>query len=366
MKICLDMRYGVESGGSAYIKNLVPALLDLGREHRFFAVVGARQQLPFLDRFEKVVRSTGDSNLNYMLWTLTALPVELKRLGIDLYHGMKNPGPYLNPVRSIHTMHSVLRDKAAGFPATLSARLFIALYGEPILRKIDRFIAVSGFVRDNLVNTYGVPGSIIDVIPHGVDPRFRRMTEAETSAALAPLALRRYVLSVGNVLPVKNHITGVRAFARLAPRHPDVDYVIAGSLSNPEADRVRAEIARLGLERRVRLPGMVKSDQLVALLNGAEVLVVPSLTEGFSVAIMEAMACGLPAVVSRRGGLAEVAAETFVDDPFDDAAFASGVERLLSDPALRAEASRRALAFAAKFTWEKSAESHLDSYERAR
>jgi glycosyltransferase involved in cell wall biosynthesis len=366
MKICLDMRYGVESGGSAYIKNLVPALLDQGRQHRFFAVVNSRQDFPFLERFEDVVRSDGAGNLNYMTWTLSRLPSELRRLGIDLYHGMKNPGPYFNPVRSIHTMHSVLRDKAAGFPATFAARMFIAVYGAPILKKIDRFIAVSGFVRDNLVNAHGVPSEIIDVIPHGVDPRFRRLPEGEIAAALIPLNLRRYVLSVGNVLPVKNHLTAVRAFARLAAQFPDVDHVIAGDLSDPYASRVKAEIARLGLEKRVRLLGMVKADDLVMLLNGAEVLLFPSLTEGFSVAIMEAMACGLPGVISRKGGLAEVEAEVFVDDPFDDAAFAAGVGGLLSDPARRAAASRRALDFAARFTWGKSAESHLASYERAR
>jgi len=365
MKICLDLRYKTESGGSSYIKNVVPALLSQGREHRFIGVITAGQQFPHIDAFEKVLVCPSNDDLTYMGWTMLRLPSLLREERVDLYHGMKLPGPFKNPVPTIHTMHSVLRDKVAGFPSTFKAKAFIAVYGQPILKHLHRFIAVSGFVRADLMKSHGIPADRIDVVPHGVSPRFRRLTLDAVRVDLLRFSLRRYVLSVGNVFPVKNHLTALRAFARLAPSHPELDFAIAGGLQDAYAGRVRAEIASLGLGNRVKLLGMLSPEDLVSVLNGAELLLFPSLTEGFGIAVLEAMACGVPVVSSRAGALGELAATAFVDDPMDDAGFAAEAGRLLSDPVHRGEAAERSAQAASRFTWENSAREHLASYERA-
>ncbi len=358
MKICLDLRYKTESGASVYIKNIVPALLSSGSGHRFFGVISAGQTLPFLDSLEKVVVCPSNDDLTYMAWTLLHLPGLLRDIGADLYHGMKLPGPWHNPVRSIHTMHSVLRDKVAGFPSTMSAKVFNAVYGAPILKHLDRFIAVSEFVRNDLITNHHIPGERIDVIPHGLDSRFKRLPRAAGSP-------RRYVMCIGNVFPVKNHLTAVRAFARIASRHPDVDLLIAGALQDAYANRVRAEIKRSGLTARVKLLGLVPVNELIPLLNGSELVLFPSMTEGFGFAVLEAMACGVPTVISRIAALAELEPTLFVDNPLDDAAFAAQAEKLLADPALRVVASDRAVEAASRYTWKQSADGHLASYAKA-
>src|SRR5581483_12254576 len=101
MKICLDVRFRMESGASAYIRELVPALLQRRSPHRFFAVRYAGQELPFLKDMEDVVDCPGGSPAVHMSWTLFRLPRILRRWGIDVYHGMKMPGPYWNTTRTV-------------------------------------------------------------------------------------------------------------------------------------------------------------------------------------------------------------------------------------------------------------------------
>lgn len=364
MKICLDLRYRVESGASSYIRNVAPAILRAGRGNAFVAVKLPGQKFDFLDGFSEVIESAGQSETSDLAWTAVRLPALLRDLGVDVYHGMKMPGPFFNSVRSVHTVHGMLEDRRARFPATAKARAFVRFYGKPVLRRIERLIAVSDFVADHLVRALEIDRDRIDVVPHGIDARFRPRPVAEVRRALDRMGLRRYLLCVGNVLPVKNQVTAIRAFARLASRHPSLELAIAGDLKNGYARLARAEARRLDVLHRVKFLGFVPSDDLVMLLNGAEALLFPSLTEGCPVSMLEAMACGLPAVASRVAGLAEIGggAAFFVDDPYDDGEFAATAGRLLADGRARAAASATARAAASGFTWERSARAHLDTY----
>ena len=365
MKICLDVRYRMESGASAYIRELVPAMLQRNSPHRFFAVRYAGQQLPFLDKMEAVIDCPSGSPAVHMSWTLLRLPSLLKRFGIDVYHGMKMPGPYWSSTRTVTSVHSVMRDHEGKFPSSAASRAFVHLYGEPMLTRSDRLIAVSQFVANSVMESYGVSRSRIDVIPHGVSERFRPLSSQEARRSVAPLGLGRFVLCVGNVAPVKNHTTAVRAFSQIAPHIPDLTLVIAGGYENSYAQVVRRAAEKFEVSDRVRFIGFVGGDNLVALMNAAEVLLFPSMTEGCPVTLLEAMACGLPVVASRVGGLAEFGEglAELVDDPSDANAFARKTWRYLTNPQARGEASRKLIAAAGRYRWDVAAEKHLESYQ---
>lgn len=169
----------------------------------------------------------------------------------------------------------------------------------------------------------GVPAARIHVIPNGV-----------TIQRLAAPAARpvRTILTVANLRPEKAHDVLLRAAAMLAPTRPELRVVFAGD--GPRDAELRALAATLGLADRVEFLGHV--DDVPSLLARAGAFVLPSRSEAFPNAAMEAMAAGLPVVASAVGGLLDLVdhGRTGLLVPVDDAgAFAAAIDQLMADPA---------------------------------
>jgi len=365
VKIAFDVRFKMESGSSSYIRNVIPEILRQGPGHRYALVKYPEQSFDFEDKMEDIVLDPGRSALGHMIWTFTGLPRRLKDLGVDVYHGMKFPGPPRVAAKMVLTAHSITGKYKGEFPVDLKSTLFNRYYADGMFRRADGVIAVSDFVKEFLVERERVPAERIRVIYHGINPSFQKLAEPEAAAVLKSLGVSRpYILCVGNVTPVKNHLTAVRAFAGLNGNF-NGDLVIAGGESGDYADRVRAEIQRLGLTGRVKLLGFTRGQNLVGLMSGARVLLFPSLTEGCPVTALEAFRCGLPMVASKRGGLWDLGRDCalLVDEPTDHASFAEHLSAYLSDTALEKDLREKVTAKAAGFQWATAAKAHLEVYE---
>ena len=200
----------------------------------------------------------------------------------------------------------------------------------------------------------------VHVVPYGLDHTLYRPGQG-TAADAAP-----FLLYVGRLRRYKGLETALRAFAEIAPRHPALRFRIVGQGD----DRPRLEgLARdLGLADRVDFPGYVSEAEKVALLQTARVLVYPSRKEGWGLPVLEAGACGVPAVASNVPGLKEAVRDgaSGLLVPHGDAqAFAAALERILTDPALATRLGAGAQAFAQEFQWETSARLMGDLLERA-
>ncbi len=366
MKICLDARYKVASGSSSYVLNLIPAMLRQHSGHTFVLLKYATQQFDFEEQIDVVVE-TPQSDLAHLLWTYLVLPIKLRRWKVDVYHSMKMPGPYWMGARTVNTMHSIFEPYKGSFPVSLKTRIYTILIANRLIRHSHRLIAVSKFVGDCLQEVYDVKPDRIDTIYHGVGDEFGPRPAAQVSQYLEANGLpENYVLCVGNVFAVKNHITAVRAFAKSSV--PDnTQLLIAGKSTDSYAQTVISEIEKLGLQDRVKLLGYVAGNDLALLLNGARCMLFPSLTEGFGVTLLEAFRCGLPVIASKRGSLWELGQHValFVDDPMDDEGFAAELNKLFASESLRKSLSNAVLAEAQKYSWETSAKAHLSSYARA-
>jgi alpha-1,3-rhamnosyl/mannosyltransferase len=230
-----------------------------------------------------------------------------------------------------------------------------------------RVITVSQFVATGVTERLGVEPDRITVVPNGATGAFSTGSP-EPGPGPGPdagvlgrwgLASGGYVICVGTVSDRKNLLPVLGAIARL----PELALVIAGP-PGIGAERVDAEIARLGLDERVRRTGYVPDGELVALVAGAAALVHPSLDEGFGITPREALAAGVPAVVSGAGALPEVVGDAAIvvrsASPDDWAAAIAG---LLGAPDRRAELVDAGRRRAATFTWERSARETLAVYE---
>jgi glycosyltransferase involved in cell wall biosynthesis len=180
----------------------------------------------------------------------------------------------------------------------------------------------------------GVDPSPVVVIPNGVPVDFW--------SASQPGVERRdpIVLSVGRLHPVKGHDVLLRAFARLRARVPKAQLVLAGG------GGYRADLERLahglGLASAVTFAGQIDAGAVRDLMGGARVFVLPSRSEGLPLALLEAMAAGVPVVATRVGGVPDVATPDTAGlvPPEDPAALAAALEEVLMDSALAQQMSR--------------------------
>jgi glycosyltransferase-like protein len=222
-------------------------------------------------------------------------------------------------------------------------------------------VCVSAAVAAELLDGWRITAT---VIPNGVDVQ-RFSCAAGPAGAATRTAWRsrlgRYVLTVGGIEPRKGSLELLAAYALLQRRMPDVRLVIAGgeTLFDYRDYRARWErrAAELGVEPVVL--GPVDHDALPALVAAAGVFAFPSTKEGFGLAAMEALAAGIPLVVSNLPVFREIftGVARFADDPAELAAqLCAG----LAEPDVDAREAGRALA--ARYTWSAAAKRHLDLY----
>jgi glycosyltransferase involved in cell wall biosynthesis len=226
----------------------------------------------------------------------------------------------------------------------------------PFLRSVRtarRFVAVSNFGREELNAVFRIVPDRIDVIYHGVEASF-----APGPAQPLPAAVPegRYFLFVGDpeTEPRKNFPLLYDAYRRAfgADRHPP-SLVVAGS-GAPELPGV-IHAGRIADDLHARA-----NDVLRALYRGAIALALASYHETFGMPLLEAMACGTPAIASRAGSLPEVGADAALYAPPDDAAaWAAALRRVYDDATLRDHLRRLGLERATHFDWDESTERHL-------
>jgi len=201
-------------------------------------------------------------------------------------------------------------------------------------------IAVSPSTRDELI-AGGMRAEDIHTIPNGLD--HTRYRPGDGARAASPT-----VLALGRVEPYKRTELLVDTIAAI----PGARLVVAGAGTGMEA--VRARVAARGVGERVELRGFVDEAEKIRLLQTAHVLATVSEKEGWGLTVLEAAACGTPAVASDVPGLRDAVrdGETGLLVPRDDpAALVAALRRVLEDAALRERLGRDARRYAARFEW---------------
>ena len=290
----------------------------------------------------------------------------LRRERIDVLHTHEftmntfgGAAALLARVRAVSTIHG--RNWATEQPRRVRAYRMLRRLGIPI-------IAVSHDLAGFLATRLGVRRDLLEVVHNGIPlppeipPHERASLRARSRAALGLPADQPLIVAVGNLYPVKDHASLVRALAKL----PEGRVAIAGRGDQDEPLRQLA--SELGVAERLHLLGL--RDDIETVLASGDLFVQPSLSEGLPLAVLEAMAHELPVVASRVGGIPEAIVDGesgLLVPPANPDALAAALARVLEAPehaaALGAAARARAVG---EFSVEQMAQRYQELYRRLR
>ena len=342
-----------ETGGmEVYARELIPALLAAGDgDVRFTAFVSreaAATDGPWREMPSVTVPVCSANRAEWVRGEQALLPRLAAAHRVDLVHSLATTAPgwgRFRRVTTIHDLHYRTIPEAHFGVRALGMRVLVPLSA----RRSHRVIADSQATRDDVVEFLRVPPARVDVVHLGLGRRARAEPEPFSAGG------RRVLMTAAAKRPHKNLAALLDALA-LLPAEGRPLLVLPG-YPTPHEEELKARAAALGIEGDVRFLGWVGDGQMEGLYAAADAFVFPSLSEGFGLPVLEAMASGTPVVAADRAALPEVAGGAAVlFDPDDPEGAAEALVGVVSDGGLAASLRARGLERAAGFTWRRAAE----------
>jgi len=355
MKILFDARaIGQQMHGiGRYAFNLLRQLLAEDRGHEFLVLSnGAEIQKRFPP--SPWVRFLPTKVPLYSLQEQFLIPVLLGKEIFDLYHSPTYTIPLVLAPKGILTIHDLIH---LLFPGDygLGHRLFYRLVVQRAVSRCRKVLTVSESSKNDIMKLLRVDGNKIIITPNGLAAIWEPTAvenDFKDRFGLAPV----YLLFVGNPRPHKNFTRVLQAYEILVKEDLYPGRLVAVGISEqkvPEPIR----------DRLVFLP-RCQDDDLVRLYSGADLLLAPSLYEGFGLPVLEAMACGCPVLIGTEGALPEIAGEAgLAVNPYQVLAIVEGMRKVLHDKDLGRKMGKLGLNRAAGFGWEKTGRIALEVYE---
>lgn len=364
MRVGLDLRlHAYAPGGiSRYARRLAQALAAAMPTDQLTLISHRKERDPVVVAGARAKRVWTPPHHPLERWALGA---ELLPQRLDVLHSTDFIPPAWGARRLVVTIHDL---NFLHYPEylTVEARRF---YNDQIawaVTRADTILVDSYATQRDLIQLLNVAGERIVVAQLAAGDHFHPLPAGDVAATLGAHELEKgYILFVGVWEPRKNLPGLLEAYAMLRKQACTTKLVIAGRPGWLYGD-IYTRIRALELEAHVRFLENLDLNELVALYNGAAVLVMPSFYEGFGLPALEAMKCGTPVVVADRASLPEVVGEAgLLIDPEAPESIAAAVGRLLEDPELRATCREAGFKQAATFSWQKTAERTVRAYRMA-
>ena len=303
------------------------------------------------------------------LWRSYGIVSDLKRDGVQLYHGLSGELPIgirKSGIKSVVTIHDLIFLRHPEFYHWVDTKIYAWKFRQTI-READHIIAVSECTKRDIIELGGVDESRISVIYQSFAPRFsapnhgdcpRDSSEAKIMGTVP--VIPRYILSVGSIEARKNILLAVKALPYLPE---DISLVIVGRHTK-YTDQVTDYAKANRLDHRVRILHGVSDEELPALYAGAEAFVYPSRYEGFGIPIIEAIGSGLPVVACTGSCLEEAGGpDSLYVSPDDAKGMANAIRQSLRGAEGRDQRITHSREYIRRFEGHDVASQVIDLYQ---
>jgi len=358
-----DLDHSRIDGTRIYIQNLLKNFGLQDKEDRFLiyhrSKFNPQLRFPVFDNYEIVKKPFP------LWWTQTRFAWEIFREKPEVLWMPMHSLPFLRgrKTKTVVTIHDLaFKFFPDHFPKKDLRRL--NFFTDYAINNANKIIAISNSTKNDILKLYPrIKEKKIKVIYHGYDKTLfnenissDKIKEINTKYKIPDT---RYMIYVGAIQPRKNLATLIDAFEKLkeSREYADLNLIIAGDLGWLYEDI----ILRIKNSKNIVVTGKFETEDLPAMLAGAEVCVYPSLYEGFGIPLIEAMACGTPVAAADNSSLAEIVGESGrLFETGNSQELAKALLDLLEDDKLRNDFKKRGLERVKSFGWEKCAGETLD------
>lgn len=298
----------------------------------------------------------GLTGLRAAIWRSRGITNDLKRDGVQLYHGLSGELPInisKSGIKSIVTIHDLIFLRHPEFYNWIDVKIYAWKFRQTI-REASHIVAISECTKRDIIELGGVDERRISLVYQSCSPKFQRSASADRSGLPA-----RYILSVGTIERRKNILLAVKALPYLPE---DLSLVIIGR-QTPYADEVKAYAKKHGLGHRVIMLHAVSNPELVPYYANAEAFVYPSIYEGFGIPIIEAISSGLPVVACTGSCLEEAGGpDSLYVAPDDAEGMAHAIMATLHGAEGREQRIERSMQYIKRFQGNSVASQMADIY----
>lgn len=356
----------LKSGMSRYVTNLITSFSKVNTDDTFEVLAHESA----LHEYLAEVNSTAVKPVNVseklknpllnVAWHQLALPSITRKQNYDALFlpAASRRAPLRAPCPTIGTVHDLAALHVEGKYDI--ARNFYQNKLLPIMiKQLTHIIAISESTKNDILEYSDIDEDKISVVHHAADTNtFYPREKKSAISSVAGYGIRHpYLIYISRIEnPGKNHIRLIRAFEKLKKEEGIPHQLVLAGADWHGAIEVYSVARKSEFHDDILLPGFVNGDDLPNLYSGADLMVFPSLFEGFGLPILEAMACGVPVACSNTSSLPEIAGDSAVlFDPLDIDSIANGIKRLLLSESEMKKFKQMGIRRAGNFSWDKTA-----------
>jgi len=374
MKVLVDAMpmTGLLTGIARYLRNMYAAMATMDQVEISYlsgkTVVHSMPPMADTEKWEKATAAVWNlpNPIVFALRSLFWLRYEsilrghCRKNSFDIYHETAFVPAKLTAIPTVYSIYDLsLRRFRETHP--IERVWFFEYFIKHRLKYASHILTISEFIRQEIIQEFRVPPEMVTSIPLAPDPIFCQRPAGEVKKVRKHLGLpESYLLFVSSLEPRKNIDLLIEAMQLVSV---DIPLVLVGWQGWGDKGWLE-KIKSAGLESRIHITGHISDHDLVAIYNGAQALIYPSIYEGFGLPIVEAMACGCPVICSNTASMPEVAGgAAILIDPARSEELAAAIERIIYDSEYQSSLIQLGLKQAGQFSWYHTAGKTLDLFK---